>query len=141
MLVETARTKVMVSRSSMDIRLTATFPVRGTVIGTRRAADHPIRAVDSDEYSGTVTTDAGVQAAENGAWLCFQGVDTSGYARRASTATRNGERARGRPVLESAAGVPGAGAAHFDDPGRRVHDVYVVFDSAGTTITGLVCER
>jgi len=142
MVVEAARTKVMVGRSSMDIRLTATLTVRGTVIGTRRAVDRPIHAVDSDEYSGTVTTDAGVQAAENGAWLCFQGVDTSGV--RAAHVGGHGGTVSVRaddpfsgPLL--AALVPGQRASTATVDG--VHDVYVVFDSAGTTITELACGR
>ncbi len=142
MVVEAARTKVMVGRSSTDIRLTATLTVRGTVIGTRRAADHPIRAVDSDEYSGTVTTDSGVTAAENGAWLCFQGIDTSGV--RAAHVDGHGGTVSVRaddpfsgPLLASL--VPGQRVSTA--PVDGVHDVYVVFDSAGTTITGLVCQR
>jgi beta-glucosidase len=142
MVVEAARTKVMVGRSSTDIRLTATLTVRGTVIGTRRAADRPVRAVDSDEYSGTATTDAGVQAVENGAWLCFQGIDTTGV--RAAHVDGHGGTVCVRaddpfsgPLL--AALLPGQRAQTAAVDG--VHDVYVVFDSAGTTITELVCER
>jgi beta-glucosidase len=126
----------------MDIRLTATLTVRGTVIGTRRGADHPIRAVDSAEYSGTQATDSGVLAVENGAWLCFQGVDTSGV--RAAHVDGHGGTVSVRaddpfsgPLLASL--VPGQRVS--TTPVDGVHDVYVVFDSAGTTITGLVCER
>jgi beta-glucosidase len=142
MVVEAARTKVMVGRSSMDIRLTATLTVRGTVIGTRRATDRPVRAADSDEYSDTIATDAGVRAQENGAWLCFQGIDTTGV--RAARVDGHGGTVSVRaddpfsgPLLASL--VPGQRVPTTAVDG--VHDLYVVFDSAGTTITELVCEK
>jgi beta-glucosidase len=51
-VVETARHKIMVGRSSSDIRVTGTLAVRGTRIGPRRALERPLAAVDHDEYSG-----------------------------------------------------------------------------------------
>lgn len=142
MVVEAARHKLMVGRSSADIRLTATLAVRGTVIGTRRAVERPIHAADNDEYSGVALTDDGVQAAEDGAWLCFQGVDLSGV--------------RAAHVL----GHGGAVAVRVDDPfsgpelakvvpGQRVptasvdgvHDLYLVFGAVGTTVQELAFAR
>jgi beta-glucosidase len=142
MVVEAARHKIMVGRSSSDIRLTATLAVRGTVIGTRRAVDRPVRAADNDEYCGVALVEDGVKAVEDGAWLCFQSLDLTGVG---------------------AAHVRGHGAAmsiRVDDPfsgpelarvvpGQKVptasvdgvHDLYLVYGSVGTTVEELDFAR
>jgi beta-glucosidase len=140
-VVETARHKIMVGRSSSDIRLTGTLAVRGTRIGPRRAVEHPIAAGDHDEYSG-ITLVAGadpvrgeaVRATEDGAWYCLAGIDLAGVAQVAV----DGD---GPPVTvrlddpyagEKLATVPAGGSATAASSGG-VHDLYLVMD-AGTRI-------
>jgi beta-glucosidase len=137
-VLETARHKVMVGRSCTDIRLTATLGVRGKVIGNRKAVEHAIHASDNDEYSGVEPTDTGLRSVEDGAWLLFQGVDLSA----ANTAHIRGY---GGPV-EVRADDPFAGpllAAAPAGTAQRVttldgvHDLYLVMQSAGTTVKQL----
>jgi beta-glucosidase len=142
MVVEAARHKIMVGRSSSDVRLTATLAVRGTVIGTRRAVDQPIRAVDNDEYSCIALVADGVKAAEEGAWLCFQGVDIS--AVRTTQITGHGGAVSIRvddpfsgPELAKA--VPGQRVPTASVDG--VHDLYLVYGSVGTTVEEVMFTR
>jgi len=142
LVVEAARHKIMVGRSSSDIRLTATLAVRGTVIGTRRAVDQPVRAVDNDEYSGIALAADGVKAAEDGAWLCFQGVDLSGV--RATHVRGHGGAVSIRvddPFSgpELAKVVPGQRVPTASVDG--VHDLYLVYGSVGTTVEELAFAR
>jgi beta-glucosidase len=142
MVVEAARHKIMVGRSSSDIRLTATLAVRGTVIGTRRAVERPVRAADNDEYSGVAPADEGVKAVEDGAWLCFQGVDLSGV--RAAQVRGHGGTMWIRvddPFSgpELAKVVPGQQLPTASVDG--VHDLYLVFGSVGTTVEELAFTR
>ena len=141
-VVETARHKIMVGRSSSDIRLTGTLAVRGTRIGPRRAVERPIAATDHDEYSGiTLVASAdpvrgeAVRAAEDGAWCCLAGVDLAGTAQVAV----DGD---GPPVTlrlddpyagEKLATVPAGGSAQASGAGG-VHDLYLVME-AGTRVS------
>jgi beta-glucosidase len=142
MVIEAARHQIMVGRSSSDIRLTATLTVRGTVIGTRRAVECPIRAADNDEYSGVSPADEGVKAVEDGAWLCFQGIDLSGV--RAAHVRGHGGPVRvcvddpfSGPQLAQV--VPGQRVPAVSVDG--VHDLYLVFGSVGTTVEELAFAR
>ncbi|WP_034593903.1 glycoside hydrolase family 3 protein [Hamadaea tsunoensis] len=137
-VVEAARHKIMVGRSSADVRLTATLGVRGTVIGTRRAVDRPIATAGNDEYCGVTLAGDGVRAAEDGAWLCFQGVDLSGV--RTTRLDGHGGRVTLRvddPFAGTvlAQGVPGQSLVSATVDG--VHDLYVIFSSAGTEVSSL----
>lgn len=146
-VVETARHKIMVGRSSSDIRLTKTLSVRGARIGARRAADRPIAATDHDEYSGvTIVASAdpirgdAVRAGEDGAWCCLAGVDLAGVTQ----VTVDGD---GAPITlrlddpyagEDLATVAAGGAASTTGA-HGVHDLYVVMN-AGTRITTIAFE-
>jgi beta-glucosidase len=87
-VVEAARHKVLVGRSSTDIAQTATLTVRGERIPPRDPFAGPLWAIDHDDYAGVVLLDetrtAGdaVAAEEAGAWVAFEGVDFSGPVAR-----------------------------------------------------------
>ena len=87
-VVEAARHKVLVGRSSTDIAQTATLTVRGERIPPRDPFDGPLWAIDHDDYAGVVLLDetrtAGdaVAAEEAGAWVAFEGVDFTGPVTR-----------------------------------------------------------
>jgi beta-glucosidase len=135
-VVETARHKIMVGRSSSDIRLTGTLPVRGTRIGPRRALSHPLSAIDHDEYSGISVVAApdsvrgeAVRAAEDGAWCCMSGIDLTGVG--AVDVEGDG------PAVTLRLDDPYAGPPFPDDsPVDGVHDLYLVMD-AGSRVTSL----
>ncbi|GAA0561696.1 glycoside hydrolase family 3 protein [Paractinoplanes ferrugineus] len=144
-VVETARHKIMVGRSASDIRLTASLSVRGRRIGPRRALDHPIPAVDHDEYSGTTLAATGdptrgeaVRAAEDGAWCCLSGIDLTG----AHEVTLGGD---GPPVElrldDPYAGTPLATVPPGASPvpvtaADGVHDLYLILE-AGSRVTDI----
>ena len=146
-VVETARHKIMVGRSSSDIRLTKTLSVRGARIGARRAVDRPIAATDHDEYSGVTIVaspdpvrGAAVHAGEDGAWCCMAGVDFAGVAQVAV----DGD---GAPITlrlddpyagEDLATVAAGGAAPTI-AADGVHDLYVVMN-ASTRITTIAFQ-
>jgi len=143
-VVETARHKIMVGRSSSDIRLTGTLPVRGARIGPRRALDRPIAAADHDEYSGIVLVASpdpvrgdAVRATEDGAWCCLAGIDLTGVAEvtvegdGAPVSLRLDDPYAGRDL---AVVPPGGSAATAGGDG--VHDLYLVMN-AGARITSI----
>jgi beta-glucosidase len=134
-VVETARHKIMVGRSSSDIRLTGTLPVRGTRIGPRRALARPLAAVDHDEYSGVALVAApdavrgeAVRALEDGAWCCLSGVDLTGV--REVDVQGDG------PPVTLKLDDPYAGPSFDADAAGNVHDVYLVMD-AGARVTSI----
>jgi beta-glucosidase len=134
-VVETARHKVMVGRSSSDIRLTGTLSVRGTRIGPRRALSRPLAAVDHDEYSSisvvavpdSVRGEA-VRATEDGAWCCMSGIDLTGV----SSVDVQGD----GPAVTLRLDDPYAGPAFAAGEVSGVHDLYLVMD-AGSRVTSL----
>jgi beta-glucosidase len=135
-VVETARHKIMVGRSSSDIRLTGTLPVRGTRIGPRRALSRPLAAVDHDEYSGIAVVAApdsvrgeAVRATEDGAWCCLSGIDLTGVA----SVDVEGD----GPAVTLRLDDPYAGPPFpASSPPDGVHDLYLVMD-AGSRVTAL----
>lgn len=143
-VVETARHKIMVGRSSSDIRLTGTLSVRGTRIGPRRALERPIAAVDHDEYSG-ISLVAGpdpvrgeaVRAAEDGAWCCMAAVDLAGTTEVAvdgdgpPVTLRLDDPYAGPELATVDAGAPAAAAG-----ADGVHDLYLVMD-AGSRVSSI----
>jgi beta-glucosidase len=134
-VVETARHKIMIGRSSSDIRLTGTLPVRGTRIGPRRALARPVPAIDHDEYSGISVVAApdsvrgeAVRAAEDGAWCCLSGIDLTGV--RSVDVDGDG------PPVTLRLDDPYAGPSLDAAEAGGVHDVYLVMD-AGSRVTSL----
>jgi beta-glucosidase len=134
-VVETARHKVMVGRSSSDIRLTGTLSVRGTRIGPRRALERPIAAVDHDEYSGISLVAAAdpvrgeaVRALEDGAWCCMSAVDVTGV--REVDVEGDG------PPATLRLDDPYAGPRFTGGEATGVHDLYLVLD-AGSRVTSI----
>ncbi len=138
-VLETARHKIMAGRSSADLRLSATLAVHGTVIGTRQAVGRPIQASEDDEYSGIALTASGSTAVENGAWLRFQDVDLSSASHAELMGQGDPVELRvddpfSGPLLTTA--VPGTEQPLSTVDG--VHNLYLVFPSAGTTVQGMV---
>jgi len=133
-VVEAARHKVLVGRSSTDIAQTATLTVRGERIPPRDPLVGPLWTVEHDDYAGIALRDEtrergdAVAAVEAGAWVAFEGVDFS--------APVSAWRAR---VARPAESGPDAGA----DPGTaavtlRLDDPLAgpVIGSAGVPYTG-----
>ncbi|GGK56596.1 beta-glucosidase [Planomonospora parontospora subsp. parontospora] len=155
--VEDASHKIMVGRSARDIRLCATVHVAGEHIPPRDALAAPIPAVDHDEYDAVAFTDASrvsgdaVRSTAEGAWILFRGVDFgSGAAACAieATSTEGGvvTLRLGDPLYGPALGavpVPRAGRHELSrvvgglEGARGVHDLYVVFENAGITVSRL----
>ncbi|MFC6079965.1 glycoside hydrolase family 3 C-terminal domain-containing protein [Sphaerisporangium aureirubrum] len=158
-VVEDAPHKVLVGRSSRDIRLSGRFTVTGERIPPRDPYTSPMGAADNDEYDGVVLCDAArvtgdaVRGAAPGAWIAFRDVDFGAGAAGCAltvTSTEGGvltlrlddplfgpvagalsvAPARDRYDLVSVA-CPLAGAA-------GVHDLYVVFENEGVTVSELV---
>jgi beta-glucosidase len=132
-VVETAKHTVAVGRSCGDLRLTATLAVHGEEIPPRDPAG-PLRAVDADEYAGTepvaVAGSEGVRSSYAGAWLAFLGVDLG----RGLTGVRVDGVPAGGPVTvrldDPLAGPPAATAG-----AGGVRDLFLVFETAGTTVS------
>jgi beta-glucosidase len=160
MAVESATHLVMVGRSSADIRLTGSLVVDGERIPPRSLLDRPLRAVDHDDHCGITLVDESavdgdaVGAVESGGWITYEGVDFgAGVSTCRVRATR--------PASD-----PGTVTLRLDDPLRGpvvatltvpttsgrydwarvsapvggatgVHDLYLVFDAAGTRVAEL----
>ncbi|WP_336207631.1 glycoside hydrolase family 3 C-terminal domain-containing protein [Nonomuraea sp. LPB2021202275-12-8] len=152
-VVESAPHQLMVGRSATDLRLSARFEVGGETIPPRRGL---LRAVDHDEYDAVTFTDAGresgeaVRAETEGAWILFRQVDLTGAASCLAVAgsteggmitVRLGDPLYGR----SLATFPVPRTGRYDLPAiaaslaaaRGVHDLYVVFENEGVTLTQL----
>ena len=158
-VVEAARHRVLVGRSATHIRLAATLAVRGEHIPPRDPLDGPLRAVDHDDHSGIVLLDEGpdlpddvVGAAEDGAWLLFEGVDFSGAPETWRATVSRAEPAAGRLLLrlDDPLGGPLVGAAETPSTGGRyawtevggaldgatgLHDLYLVAETAGIIVS------
>ncbi|GGS82236.1 sugar hydrolase [Planobispora rosea] len=159
-VVEDAPHKVMVGRSARDIRLCAPFHVSGERIPPRGARTGPIPAVNHDEYDGVTLVDAAkvsgdaVRSAVDGAWILFREVDLgSGAAACAieATSTEGGVLTLrlDDPLYGQAAAtfpVPRAGRYDLDRvravlaEAHGVHDLYLVFENAGITVSRLAFE-
>jgi beta-glucosidase len=161
--VETARHNVLVGRSCTDIRLTATFDVRGETIPPRAVLSTPLPATAFDDYCAVTLTDAAVdrgdavRSTEDGAWLLFEDVDLADGATRCRAqvgAEGNGGMLELRlddplhgPVLGTIE-VPSTGHRHtWVERGTPlaeaggVHALYVVFSSASLAVRELSFER
>ncbi|MGN9783517.1 glycoside hydrolase family 3 C-terminal domain-containing protein [Nonomuraea sp. ZG12] len=152
-VVESAPHRLMVGRSATDLRLSARFEVEGETIPPREGL---LRAVDHDEYDAITFVDAAresgeaVRAEAEGAWILFRQVDLTGAASCRAVAggaeggmitLRLGDPLYGRPL----ATFPVPRTERYDlrtlaarlagEPG--VHDLYVVFENEGVTLTQL----
>ncbi|GAA2884581.1 glycoside hydrolase family 3 protein [Streptosporangium fragile] len=156
-VVEDAPHKIMIGRSSRDIRLCAPFHVDGEEIPPRAAFAGPIAAADHDEYDSVAFADASrvagdaVRSTAEGAWILFRSLDLgSGAASCAVTATS----AEGGvitlrlddPLYGPVVGdlpVPRGGRYDLTEIRagladlRGVHDLYVVFENAGITVAAI----
>jgi beta-glucosidase len=169
-VVESARHKILVGRSSTDIAHTATLTVRGARIPPRDPLAGPLWMIDHDDYAGVLLRDEtrangdAVAAAEEGAWVAFEGVDfttpvTRWRARVARPAEPGPDPGTGTaavtlrlddplagPVVGSA-DVPYTGGRYsFLDVGgsigsaEGVRDLYLVFEVAGILVSRLTFE-
>ena len=149
--------KLQVGRSALDIRLCASFTVRGETIPPRDPYAGPLDAVDHDEYDGIVLCDAApdagdaVRAAEPGGWIAFRDVGFAGGA--AACRLQAGGPEGGvltlrldDPLFGPVAGtvtVPATGRHEFATVGcpllgaTGVRDLYLVFEDAGLTVRTL----
>nr|BFE86523.1 hypothetical protein GCM10020093_091240 [Planobispora longispora] len=163
-VVEDAPHKVMVGRSARDIRLCAPFHVAGERIPPRDALTGPIPAVNHDEYDGVTLVDAArlsgdaVRSAVDGAWILFREVDLGPEtgAGAAACAVEATSTEGGVLTLRLDDPLYGRAAATFPVPraGRYdlgrvravlaeahgVHDLYLVFENAGITVSHLAFE-
>ncbi|WP_440104847.1 glycoside hydrolase family 3 C-terminal domain-containing protein [Streptosporangium sp. H16] len=156
-VVEDAPHKIMVGRSSRDIRLCAPFHVDGERIPPRDALAGPIAAVDHDEYDSVTFVDAArvsgdaVRSTAEGAWIVFRSVDLGDGAASCAAVTAGEEGGvitvrLDDPLYGPVVGdlpVPRAGRHDLVEvrtglaEARGVHDLYVVFENAGITVASL----
>ncbi|WP_248958806.1 glycoside hydrolase family 3 protein [Sphaerisporangium perillae] len=157
-VVEEAPHKVQVGGSAGDIRLCARFTVAGERIPARDPYTRPLDAADNDEYDGIVLCDAArvagdaVRGTDPGGWIAFREVDFAGGAADCLLAVASTEGGvltlrLGDPLFGEVIGAvsvapsrdryhlatvtcPLAGAA-------GVHDLYVVFENEGVTVSEL----
>ncbi|WP_214412470.1 glycoside hydrolase family 3 protein [Sphaerisporangium fuscum] len=157
-VVEEAPHKVQVGRSARDIRLCAHFTVTGEKIPARDPYTRPLAAADNDEYDAILLCDAdrvsgdAVRGTDPGGWIAFREVDfREGAASCALSVSSTeggvltlrlddplyGDVVGAVSVAPSrdrydfvTVGCPLAGAA-------GVHDLYVVFENEGVTLSGL----
>lgn len=159
-VVEEAPHRVMVGRSSRDIRLTAAFTVKGERIPPRDLG-RPLDAAAHDEYDGVVLCDAAVDAGDAvratcpGAWIAFRDADfgppgagparcllTVASAEGGTLTLRLGDPLAGR-VLGTATVPPTASRHDYVQVGMElaetagVHDLYVVFENEGVLVRTL----
>ncbi|MET8160826.1 glycoside hydrolase family 3 C-terminal domain-containing protein [Sphaerisporangium sp. NPDC005289] len=161
-VVEEAPHKVQVGASARDIRLCAHFTVAGERIPARDPYTRPLDAADNDEYDGIVLCDAArsggdaVRGTDPGGWIAFREVDFAGGAADCLLAVSSTEGgvltlrlddplygevigavsvapSRDRYDLATVT-CPLAGAA-------GVHDLYVVFENEGVTVSELRFTR
>lgn len=150
-VVERAPHRLMVGRSATDLRLAARFEVDGEDIPPRRGL---LRAVDHDEYDAITFTEAArengdaVRAEAEGAWILFRQVDLTGAASCLAVmgsaeggmiTLRVGDPLYGQPIATFP--VPRTGRYDLNAiatslaPTRGVHDLYVVFENEGVTLS------
>jgi beta-glucosidase len=162
-VVEAASHDVLIGRSSADIRLTATFEVRGEHL-PRRNASGPLAAINADRYADVEFVDAtkpagdAVMAGIDGAWILFEDLDfgsgVSSCAARLSSTGRGAATVllrRDDPVdgkIVATLSVPGSGDRYAWTEATApaggvtgVCDLYVVFDAAGVCLRELAFAR
>ena len=152
-VVERAPHRLMVGRSATDLRLSAPFEVEGEVIPPQRGL---LRAADHDEYDAVAFVAAGreggdaIRAETAGAWILFRQVDLTGAL---SCLAEAGSTEGGMITVRLGDPLYGPALATFPVPrtGRYdrhaiaacltqaegVHDLYVVFENEGVTLTRL----
>ncbi|MFG6193027.1 glycoside hydrolase family 3 C-terminal domain-containing protein [Nonomuraea sp. JJY05] len=152
-VVESAPHQLMVGRSATDLRLSARFEVDGETVPPQSGL---LRAAAHDEYDAITFVDEtkmdgdAVRSDAEGAWILFRQVDLSGATTCAATAgsTEGGMITirRGDPLYgEALATLP---VPRTDRYGYHavtsslaaadgVHDLYVVFENDGVTLTRL----
>ncbi|MFC4589395.1 glycoside hydrolase family 3 protein [Sphaerisporangium corydalis] len=157
-VVEEAPHKVQVGRSARDIRLSARFTVAGERVPARDPYARPLDAADNDEYDGIVLCDAAraagdaVRGTDAGGWIAFREVGFLDGAASCALTVASSEGGvltlrLGDPLFGTVVGAvsvapsmdrydlvtvgcPLAGAA-------GTHDLYVVFENAGVTVSRL----
>ncbi|GAA3444237.1 glycoside hydrolase family 3 protein [Planomonospora venezuelensis] len=159
-VVEDAPHKAMVGRSARDIRLCAPFHVEGERIPPRDVLAGPVSAAGHDEYDAVTLVDASkpsgdaVRSDAEGAWILFREVDFGAGAAACAveaTSTEGGVLTLrlDDPLYGPAAAtlpVPRAGRYDLDRvravlaEARGVHDLYLVFENAGITVSRLAFE-
>ncbi|MGW7479263.1 glycoside hydrolase family 3 C-terminal domain-containing protein [Nonomuraea muscovyensis] len=152
-VVESAPHQLMVGRSATDLRLSARFEVAGETVPPRSGA---LAAVDHDEYDAVAFVDAAredgeaVRSQVEGAWIAFREVDLTGAA---SCVVHAGSAEGGVVTLHLGDPLYGPALATFPVPRTDryvfraieaplahvdgVHDLYVVFEDDGITLTRL----
>ncbi|WP_430783086.1 glycoside hydrolase family 3 C-terminal domain-containing protein [Actinoplanes sp. G11-F43] len=158
-VIEEAVHTIAVGRSATDWRLTGTLRVRGERIPARSPRS-ALRLIDNDGYAGTVPVAVAEHDGEAlrstypGAWAVFDGIDfghgvTSVRASLAAAAELGEVVLRlddpiSGPVL---AGLPAVVAAEPVQvsasvaPVSGVHDLFVIFEAEGVTVTSLLFDR
>ncbi|MEU6716123.1 glycoside hydrolase family 3 C-terminal domain-containing protein [Nonomuraea sp. NPDC046802] len=152
-VVESATHQLMVGRSATDLRLSARFEVEGETIPPQKG---PLRAAAHDEYDAITFVDEtkqdgdAVRSDAEGAWILFRQVNLTGGRTCVATAgsteggmitIRRGDPLYGQvlaafPVPRTQRyGYHAITAALADVDG--VHDLYVVFENDGMTLTRL----
>ena len=159
--VEQARHTVAIGRSCTDLRLWTSLDVLGESVAPRGPLDRLLRAVDHDEYAGTVPTPDGphggaVAADESGGWIRFSGIDfgtgVTGLTARVGDRGRPGGNASltlrlDDPLTGPIAGtvpIPAGVAPGWNEVSGRWHggvtgvrDLYLLFDAPGATVSWL----
>ncbi|SDH83176.1 glycoside hydrolase family 3 protein [Nonomuraea jiangxiensis] len=152
-VVESAPHRLMVGRSATDVRLSARFEVVGETIPPQSG---PLRAADHDEYDAVTLVDEtrtdgeAVRSDAEGAWIVFRQVDLTGSTRCVATA---GGAEGGMITIRRGDPLYGPALATFPVPRTDrhayhavtaplaavtgVHDLYVVFENDGVTLTRL----
>ncbi|MBG0827961.1 glycoside hydrolase family 3 C-terminal domain-containing protein [Planomonospora sp. ID67723] len=159
-VVEDAPHKIMIGRSARDIRLCAPFHVEGEHIPPRDALAGPVTAAAHDEYDGVTLVDASrvsgdaVRSDVEGAWIVFREIDFGAGAAACTvgaTSTEGGVltfRLDDPLYGPAAAALPVPRAGRYDlapvraalAEARGVHDLYLVFENAGITVSHLTFE-
>ncbi|MEO3873622.1 glycoside hydrolase family 3 C-terminal domain-containing protein [Nonomuraea sp. B12E4] len=152
-VVESAPHQLMAGRSAADVRLSARFEVAGETIPPQSGL---LRAADHDEYDAvtlvdeTKTDGEAVRSDAEGAWIVFRQVDLTGSTRCVATA---GGAEGGMITIRCGDPLYGPALATFPVPRTDrhayhdvtaplaavggVHDLYVVFENDGVTLTRL----
>lgn len=154
-VVETARHDIMVGRSSMDIRLTASVQVNGEQVASWHTS-RPFPAINADAHAhvdlvdATKTAGDAVMATVGGAWIEFQQVTFDPAMTRCTARLSGGP---GTVVLRVADPLDGPVIATLAAPGGDRYlwheatasiepvpdpvDLYVVLGSPGTCLRDL----
>ncbi|MEU4327524.1 glycoside hydrolase family 3 C-terminal domain-containing protein [Nonomuraea dietziae] len=147
LVVEEATHLLMAGRSARDLRLCAAFDVEGERIPPRDPGE--LRAVDHDEYDAITFTDRDtVRGEAPGAWILYRQVAfaahdscviTAASAGGAMLTLRLGDPLSGQVLATVPVPGPGELAETRCDLASTagVHDLYVVFENEGVTLSGM----